>query len=225
MKNLIVAISIITLAGCVSAEKRGAQQDQINKTVPVCSSQKQCDAAWAAARQWVNQNCGMKIQTYSNDYIETYNSVADSAATSCQVTKNLQPNGVSSINITVRCANMFGCVPDQFESVLSFNKFVGSYISKFSPIKIGAIMGMSDRSGQLVENSSYSVGMLIKEVAPGGSASKAGLKAGDIVTSIDGQKVRNQNEMTTALEKYSSGDNAEFKFFRHGSESKINFYF
>ncbi|WP_187417369.1 hypothetical protein [Klebsiella pneumoniae] len=93
MKKVVIFLATLALAGCVSNSERQKQQAEIDRTTPYCSSQKQCDAAWAAARQWVNQNCGMKIQNYSSDYIETYNSPANSAAIACQVTKNPLPTG------------------------------------------------------------------------------------------------------------------------------------
>ncbi|EGT5705066.1 PDZ domain-containing protein [Cronobacter malonaticus] len=221
MKVLLISLGIILLTGCVSEKQRNAQQEQMNKTVPTCASQKQCDAAWSAARQWVTQNCGMKIQNYSADYIETYNSLPNSPSTACQVTKNLQPSGVNTLNITVSCGNIFGCVPNQVDSVLAFNKFVGDYVSNFSPVKIGAFMGMSDKSGNVVENSSYSAGMVIKEVVRGGIADKSGLRNGDIITSVGGHKIRNQSDMTTSLEKYTSGETVDLTIIRSGSEFKI----
>ncbi|WP_301530078.1 hypothetical protein [Klebsiella pneumoniae] len=80
MKKVVIFLATLALAGCVSNSERQKQQAEIDRTTPSCSSQKQCDAAWAAARQWVNQNCGMKIQNYSSDYIETYNSPAKEGA-------------------------------------------------------------------------------------------------------------------------------------------------
>ncbi|MHB7197744.1 hypothetical protein ACYCIQ_25435, partial [Klebsiella pneumoniae] len=71
MKKVVIFLATLALAGCVSNSERQKQQAEIDRTTPYCSSQKQCDAAWAAARQWVSQNCGMKIQNYSSDYIET----------------------------------------------------------------------------------------------------------------------------------------------------------
>lgn len=221
MKRFVTAFVLIALAGCTSNQQRNSQQEEINKTIPTCASQKQCDAAWSAARQWVTQNCGMKIQNYSPDFIETYNSLPNSSSTACQVTKNLQPNGLSTINITVRCANMFGCVPDQYESVLSFNKYVGNYVSKFSPVVIGAMMGMADKKGNVVDNKAYSAGMVVKNVQPGGIADSAGLQSGDIVTSIGAQKIRNQTDMTTSLEQYSVGDEVSFTILRLGKENKV----
>ncbi|HDS2638199.1 TPA: hypothetical protein QID38_003675, partial [Klebsiella pneumoniae subsp. pneumoniae] len=115
MKKVVIFLATLALAGCVSNSERQKQQAEIDRTTPYCSSQKQCDAAWAAARQWVSQNCGMKIQNYSSDYIETYNSPANSAAIACQVTKNPLPTGASSINVRISCSNMFGCVPDVYQ--------------------------------------------------------------------------------------------------------------
>lgn len=224
MKKILLIITAIALSGCVSQAARNQQQDEINKTIPTCSSQKQCDAAWSSARQWVTQNCGMKIQNYSNDYIETYNSIGDSASTSCQVTKNAQPNGTSSINIRVSCGNIFGCVPDQYQSVINFNRFVGGAVEKVSPIKIGAMMGMADKSGKVVENPSYSFGMVVKSITPNWAADKAGLRVGDIVTDVGNSRIRTQSEMTNAMEQFHAGDVVEFKVFRTGANSvvKIN---
>ncbi|WP_312582999.1 PDZ domain-containing protein [Atlantibacter hermannii] len=222
MKRAFVFVLGFLLSGCVSQSVRNQQQDEINQTIPSCSSQRQCDAAWAAARQWVTQNCGMKIQNYSNDYIETYNSIGNSTNTSCQVTKNPHPNGVNSINITVSCANMFGCTPDQYQSVIEFNKYVGEVVNNFSPIKIGAMMGMADKNGKVVENPSYSAGLVISDIESGSSASKAGLLVGDIVTSVGDDRIRTQADMTEAMGKYHSGDSVKFKIIRRLQESFVN---
>ncbi|MFP2467655.1 PDZ domain-containing protein [Pseudescherichia vulneris] len=221
MKKVLFIVASLFLSGCVSQSVRNQQQDEINKTIPTCSSQKQCDTAWSASRQWVTQNCGMKIQNYSNDYIETYNSIGDSAATACQITKNLQPNGANSINIRVSCGNMFGCVPDQYQSVINFNKYVSNAIDNVSPVKIGAMMIMADIKGMIVENPSYSAGLLVKSVASGWPASKAGLLVGDIVTDVGSTRIRTQAEMTTAMEEYHSGDTVDLKVLRAGNVSVI----
>lgn len=221
MKGLLVFLLSFLIFGCVSQTNRNQQQEEIDRTIPSCSSQRQCDAAWAAARQWVTQNCGMKIQNYSDDYIETYNSVGDATKTSCQVTKNPQPSGVNSINIRISCANMFVCVPDQYQSVIEFNKYVGTAVNNFSPIKIGAMMGMADRNGQVVENPSYSFGMVVRSLEQGYPAYNSGLMIGDIVTSVDDERIRTQSDMTKAMEKYHSGDSVELKVLRKNQEATI----
>ncbi|WAM43692.1 PDZ domain-containing protein [Edwardsiella piscicida] len=216
MKKIAIILTTLILSGCVSSAERQRQQAEIDRTIPLCSSQKQCDAAWAAARQWVNQNCGMKIQNYSSDYIETYNSPADSAALACQVTKNPLPNGASAINLRTSCSNMFGCVPDTYQSIINFNNYVNKNVEQFAPVKMGFTAIMSDINGHEVKNTSYSSGMVIMNVNQGGSAYKAGLRRGDIITSLGNDAVRNQRDMTSAMEKYHSGDNVNITILRNG---------
>ncbi|HCL6832364.1 TPA: PDZ domain-containing protein [Klebsiella pneumoniae] len=218
MKKVVIFLATLPLAGCVSNSERQKQQAEIDRTTPYCSSQKQCDAAWAAARQWVNQNCGMKIQNYSSDYIETYNSPANSAAIACQVTKNPLPTGASSINVRISCSNMFGCVPDVYQAAINFNKYINDYIERFAPVRMGFMARMSDTKGNEVQNTSYSAGMLIKGVTHDGPAYKAGLRDDDIVTAVGNDAVRNQYDLTSVMEKYHSGDNVKVTILRNGKE-------
>jgi serine protease Do len=49
-------------------------------------------------------------------------------------------------------------------------------------------------------------GVLITSVSDNSPASKAGLKAGDIITSIDGEKVKSPGDLSQALSKKETGD-------------------
>lgn len=216
MRKIAIILTALTLVGCVSSSERQRQQAEINRTIPLCSSQKQCDAAWFAARQWVNQNCGMKIQNYSNDYIETYYSPTNSAELACQVTKKPLPSGISSINIRTSCSNMFACVPDTYQSVINFNNYVNKNVERFSPVKMGFSARMSDVKGGEVKNSSYSSGLVIMGMTQNGPAYKAGLRDGDIITSVGNDVVRSQYDMISAMEKYHSGDNVKVTILRNG---------
>ncbi|MDE9545381.1 PDZ domain-containing protein [Xenorhabdus bovienii] len=215
-------ISITSISGCVSQGDRIKQQDIINQTIPTCASEKQCNAGWAAAREWVNQNCGMKIQHYSDSYMETYNTLGNSTNTACQVTKSPHPNGFSSINIRVSCSNFIRCVPDQYESVIEFNKYVGNYIKQFSPKMIGVMWGMSDKSGNLVQSAFESVGLYISTLVPQGIAEKGGLKEKDIVIAIDGKKITIVSDYISAMESHHAGDKATFTVIRNSKEMNIS---
>lgn len=216
MKKITLLLTTLMLTGCVSNLDRQNQQAEINRTTPMCYSQKQCDGAWSAARQWVNLNCAMKIQNYSSDYIETYNSVDGSTQIACQVTKNPLPNGGNAIALRVSCANMFGCVPDQYQAIMSFNKNVSEYMEQFSPVKMGFMASMADSKGNLVTKTAYSAGLYIKDVSPNGTAYKAGLRDGDVITSVGSDSVRNSFDLTSAMEKYHAGDNVKITFLRNG---------
>lgn len=94
--SLIVASSLLILQACATPEQRANQdamrlEDQriYKATIPRCTSDKECAAKWSAARRWVLDNCGFRLQHITDDYMETFN-IRDVASTSmwCRVTKS-----------------------------------------------------------------------------------------------------------------------------------------
>ncbi|MFA5133199.1 MAG: trypsin-like peptidase domain-containing protein [Patescibacteria group bacterium] len=55
-------------------------------------------------------------------------------------------------------------------------------------------------------------------IIPGSPADKAGLKEGDIITSVGQQKIDQNNSLASLLSKYNVGDNIELKILRSGKE-------
>jgi S1-C subfamily serine protease len=62
-------------------------------------------------------------------------------------------------------------------------------------------------------------GALIAVVAPGSPAQKAGLRAGDLVTSVDGQAIQSHSEMIAAIRAHKPGDEVTLGVTRGGSET------
>ena len=129
-----VVLACAVLAGCatMTPQQEAQFQQQMATTQPHCMSQRQCEAAWSAARNWVNGNCGMKIQTMTDSYIETYNSVGSDPTLACRVTKDPDAAGGYSLSISVSCANLFGCVPDAHKAALAFNTEVKAISDRFA---------------------------------------------------------------------------------------------
>jgi len=134
MKGASVVLACVLLSGCatMSPQQQAEFQRQMAMTQPHCTTQRQCEAAWSAARNWVNSNCGMKIQTMTDSYIETYNSVDTDPSLACRVTKDPDPAGGYSLSIAVSCGNMFGCVPDAHKAALAFNTSVKGVSEQFA---------------------------------------------------------------------------------------------
>lgn len=131
MRNKLFLSSLFVIAffsfGCSPITQ--AQKEKWNETLPLCYSESDCDAKWSAARQWVQNNSGYKIQIYSDDLIETYNSQQYDPKIAVSVSKN--PIGKSSdgeqvnaIVVRISCGNILGCVPTVDEAINSFNNFV-----------------------------------------------------------------------------------------------------
>ena len=57
-------------------------------------------------------------------------------------------------------------------------------------------------------------GVYVAEVMEDGAAEAAGLKEGDVITSVDGRKITKMSELQEATTKYSPGDKAEIGYIR-----------
>ena len=66
-------------------------------------------------------------------------------------------------------------------------------------------------------------GVTFADVAPPGSpADKAGLVGGDIITSFDGQAVKNKDDMVALLKRTPPGKTVEVIYTRDGETKKAN---
>lgn len=66
---------------------------------------------------------------------------------------------------------------------------------------------------------SVKYGIYLVEVNPGYPAAEAGLKAGDIITKIDGEEVITTSSFRYELYKHSIGDTIEVTYYRNGKEN------
>ena len=68
-------------------------------------------------------------------------------------------------------------------------------------------------------------GIIVRSVKSGSVASKAGIKAGDIITKIGDTEIKTMNDLTKKLYSYSSGSKATLTVYRNGKtiDLKIGF--
>jgi serine protease Do/serine protease DegQ len=66
-----------------------------------------------------------------------------------------------------------------------------------------------------------STGALVAGVAPGSSAERAGIKTGDIITSINGVTMKGAGELRNAIGMLRVGDKVEIGFLRDGKPQKV----
>ena len=88
-------------------------------------------------------------------------------------------------------------------------------IVKGEEIQIGYLgVSMGDATG----NQS---GAVVQEVTPDSPAAQAGLQAGDVVVSIDGQAVQDRSELVAAIRGHKPGDKVTLGVTRGGNETTI----
>lgn len=71
----------------------------------------------------------------------------------------------------------------------------------------------------------FSAGAEIREVVSGSPADKAGLQQGDVVTEVDGRKVKDSESLTATVRQFAPGDSAEVTVRRGGEEKTVQVTF
>ena len=67
----------------------------------------------------------------------------------------------------------------------------------------------------------FSTGAVINQIESGSPAEKAGLRKGDVITSVDSMVVEDAKSLTAAVRTFASGQQAKFKVNRDGKEQEI----
>jgi serine protease Do len=80
---------------------------------------------------------------------------------------------------------------------------------------------VEEMTSQLADYFGARDGLLVTSVAEGSSAEQAGLKAGDVITSIDGNPVRSRQDLLRALRDASSGGEVTIGIVRDKKESTL----
>jgi len=71
-------------------------------------------------------------------------------------------------------------------------------------------------------NLSVNKGALITSVASGSPASKAGLRAGDVITKIDDEDISTAAELSSAIGSHQIGDQIEIVYYRGNVQDVAN---
>jgi serine protease Do len=88
--------------------------------------------------------------------------------------------------------------------------FIGVQIQEVSP-EMAAAMNLPSHDG-------HTNGALIAETVPNGPAAKAGLKAGDVITKVNGKIVHSTRDLALAVSEVKPGDDVNVTFERDGHE-------
>lgn len=103
------------------------------------------------------------------------------------------------------------------------NTVVSVYNDLISPSHkvVRGSIGIQFREGQSsAVNRIYGFknGVLISQVQPGGPADQAGLKPGDIITSIDGRNIKDGTDLVNEIASRRPGSTARLGFLRNGKQ-------
>jgi len=122
-------------SGCVTGLSSGTlvSKQEIEATAPTCRTVAECEVAWAAARQWVVDNAGYKLDTYSADSMQTFAPLGSERALAARVSKEPVGNGSYRIIASFSCGSNHGCSLRPDVALRRFDQFVAAKIGITSP--------------------------------------------------------------------------------------------
>lgn len=125
---MLVSAASLLFSGCAiqQSPERQAKLSELQRTIPTCYGERDCEAKWEAAQLWIVHHAGYKLQTTTNVLLETYNPSRSSTAIAVQVTKEPEGGGRYKMPVKIWCDNMFGCLPDSLDAALDFNRTVAA---------------------------------------------------------------------------------------------------
>jgi putative serine protease PepD len=91
-------------------------------------------------------------------------------------------------------------------------------IVRGEPIRT-AYLGVS--FGESATSTGSQGGALVEQVVPGGPADKAGLEVGDRITALDGQAVKDNEDLAARIRALAPGRKVEVKVVRNGQEQTV----
>lgn len=117
-------------------------------------------------------------------------------------TLKLSGTGVEGIGFAIPISSTTEVV----QQLIQYNKVIRPYIG----ITVQTITEEEATKYKLV------VGAYVREVEDFSAAQKAGIKVGDVITEIDGEKIETNEEVTEIKNKHKIGDTLKMKLFRNG---------
>jgi 2-alkenal reductase len=93
--------------------------------------------------------------------------------------------------------------------------FLGVATRPISPV-LSQYYDLKDANGQLLDR-----GVLVTEVTPGTGAARAGIQAGDVIVSIAGVPLDEDNPLVNVLMRHKPGETVEIEIIRDGKAQKI----
>lgn len=122
--GIIFGASLV-LASCGASEEYLARLAEVERTIPICASEAECEAKWSAARSWVIANADFTLRTDSDTRIDTLNADSTRSGTAVQVDRVEGQNGEFQIVVDVECFAAYGC-PSELDMRLDFNRTINA---------------------------------------------------------------------------------------------------
>ncbi len=122
-------------------------------------------------------------------------------------------------------SNSGGNIGIGFAIPVNIAKSIMNQILQFGEVKRG-LLGVSISDFNADSAKAYGVegtaeGALVQEVADGSAAEKAGIEVGDVIVSVDGQRIKSASDLRNTVGLKRSGDTVRVEVIREGKRRKF----
>ncbi|NBW73894.1 MAG: PDZ domain-containing protein, partial [Microbacteriaceae bacterium] len=129
------------------------------------------------------------------------------------------------INVAIATANsgsdQAGSIGVGFAIPSNTAKRISDQIIKTGKVSHGLLGAFIADATNSKMQGSFSIGAKIEKLTPGGPAEKFGVKVGDIVTAVNGEKVDSASQLTAAIRAQKAFAKVELTVIRDGKEIRI----
>lgn len=119
-----LTFALALLSACASSPETQAKIDEFERTIPTCSSDANCQAKWAAARAWAEQNSAFIIRGDSDTRIMATGTRPTDSGLGI-VIHRVAANGGFQIVVEAECFSAYGCA-DLWDVKLDFNRRINA---------------------------------------------------------------------------------------------------
>ncbi len=122
-------------------------------------------------------------------------------------------------------SNSGGNIGIGFAIPVNIAKSIMNQILQFGEVKRG-LLGVSISDFNAESAKAFGIegtaeGALVQEVADGSAAGKAGIEVGDVILSVDGQRIKSASDLRNAVGLKRSGDSVRVEVLRDGKRRQI----
>ena len=122
-------------------------------------------------------------------------------------------------------SNSGGNIGIGFAIPVNIAKSIMNQILQFGEVKRGLLgVSISDfnaESAKAIGIDGTAEGALVQEVANGSAAEKAGIDVGDVIVSVDGQRIKSASDLRNTVGLKRSGDSVRIEVIRDGKRRQI----
>jgi hypothetical protein len=115
------AFMALLLSACAASPATQALRAEYARTIPICSSDEDCQPKWAIARAWVLENSDFPIRSESETRIMSTSNTISQSGLGVTVDRSPTEGDNFQITVSVECFSAYGC-PDTWETMVDFNR-------------------------------------------------------------------------------------------------------